>query len=261
VKRWFIFAALLSVPAFAGAEPSRKDMLKEDLQQSPPLWKETFKNFVQPKGLWIIGGTAGATILVAQYQGEITREFQRHDNWKDYTSVGDTYGAVLSRVYPQAITYGVGVGFKNQTIREFGRLTTHAGIINGLFTSGLKLMVGADRPGETNTSRLKSSFPSGHASGTAALAGVVQGRYGTGPAIPFHLASIYSGLTRVVDNQHRPQEVVFGWGLGYLVGFSVSWADRRLASENSTLSWEPHFDLEGNRMLIVRKRFGGGKTF
>lgn len=192
-----------------------------------------------PTELMILGGSAAAALIVWQFNDEISREIQRHDNYRTFSSIGDDYGKVVLYGVPQFWIYVVGVGVKNDKIREFGLLTTHTAIVSGVFTSVLKGIVNAGRPDGSFHSRFDSSFPSGHALVTAALAGTIHRRYGIVYALPFQLASLYSGLSRIVDNEHRPYEVVAGWGLGYVTGYAIARAWEKVQPGTNRITLTP----------------------
>ena len=214
-------------------------LMKSDIKNSPRLWTESIKTFREPKSLMILGGTTVLALVASEFQGEITREIQRHENYEDLSSIGDDYGSALNSVLPQFAIYLLGATTKNEILREFGILTTHAAILSDVLTQGLKIVTNSDRPDDSSDSRFDSSFPSAHASGTAALAGTVQARYGTLKAMPFHLASLYTGISRIVDDKHRPNEVIAGWGLGYVIGFGVVKVWEKYGADSKRFSLQP----------------------
>jgi len=226
------------------------------MQSCPVIWKRSLGNFTKKKELMMLGAAAGTGIVVWQFNGKITREIQRHKNYRDFTSVGDSYGRAVNFGFAQFGIYLTGIAFKNDSVREFGILTTHSALLSGAFTIGIKFAVNASRPDGSEHSRLGSSFPSGHAVGTAALAGTVQRRYGTWKATPFHLASLYTGITRIVDDKHRPHEVIAGWGLGYATGYAIArtWDKMRPGEKHFALM--PWMPIDGGAGLSFQARFG-----
>lgn len=226
-----------------------QEVFLSDVKKAPRVWKEGLKGMIQPSGLLILGGTTVATLVTWNFKEEIAREIQRHDNYRSFSSIGDDYGSAVNLGIPQVGVYLLGLGLKNEKIRELGLLTTHTAIVSGLLILGLKGIVGADRPGETSTPRFQSSFPSAHALGTAALAGSIHGKYGWKYGLGFEMASLFTGLTRIVDNRHRPHEVVAGWGIGFATGYAMAMGWEKLRSDNRSISLAPWVDSEENSSI------------
>ena len=88
-------------------------------------------------------------------------------------------------------------------------------------TGALKLAVGRERP-DGSGSRLSSSFPSGHVSGSFAFATVIDQMYGHKAGVPLYLAAGFVGLSRLSDDKHFLSDVLFGAVLGTVVGRSVA---------------------------------------
>jgi membrane-associated phospholipid phosphatase len=148
----------------------------------------------------------------------------------------------------------LGLGTENRNLRKFGFVTTNAAFSSGVATVALKLILNVKRPDGNKRSRFDSSFPSGHAMGTAALAGTVHQQYGFKYAVPFQLASLFSGLTRLFDHQHRPSEVFAGWGLGYAIGYGVGRAWENLSQQKTRFSitpWRGFVDRRGTGTQII----------
>lgn len=212
------------------------------------------KNFRRPPELAILGGASGAGIIAWQFNDKISRKL-RDDDVDIFPAIADDYGRAINLGFAQFGVYLIGVGVKSESIREFGILTTHAAILSGAIAITLKFIVNSDRPDGSSVNRFSSSFPSGHATGSAALAGTVQGRYGTIPALPFHAAAIFTGITRVMANKHRSYEVIAGWGLGYATGIAIAqawWAHL----DSDRITFVPWMDEEGRAWLSFKMRFG-----
>lgn len=234
---------------------TRQDVLLSDLRTAPRVWVEGLKSLGHPTELMILGGSATATVVTWQFRDEITRWIKRQDSNPRVSAIGDAYGTAVNYGLAQFGIYLLGVGIKNDKIREFGILTTHSAIVTSVLTVALKGMINTERPNGNSMSRFDSSFPSGHAAGTAALAGTIHRRYGILYAVPFQLASLFSGLSRIADNMHRPHEVVAGWGLGYAVGYAVAMAWEEVRFETNHFSLIPWSDPEANISIGLSLRF------
>ena len=257
--RIFVVCCLFHVtilPCYAdGGDESLRDIFMSDINTSPRLWVEGLKNFTEPTELMVLGGGAVVAIVAWHFEDDITESIQRHSNYRDFSSVGDVYGRAISFGIPQVSIYVAGLATKNEKIREFGLLTTNTAIVSGVMTLVLKGIVGSKRPDGSSKRRLDSSFPSGHALGSAALAGTIHRRYGFWYAVPFQLASLFTGLSRVIDNEHRPLEVAASWGIGYATGYAIAraWGGLQLNTSNVTLApWvDPATRVPGGLALQV----------
>ena len=90
-------------------------------------------------------------------------------------------------------------------------------LVNGAYTSVLKVAVGRERPNGQD----ERSFPSGHASNAFALAAVVERHYGWKAGIPAYALASAVGASRLQRNKHYLSDVLAGATLGYIVGRTV----------------------------------------
>jgi len=240
-----------------GSSADRSDVFWSDVKASPGIWGVSYRNVFDTEGLLTLGGTAAAALLVAQYDDDIAEELQRHGDLDDWSSLGDGYGELVNYGAVQFGIYLTGVAFQNDGVREFGLLTTQVAIVNGVTVLVLKAITDVDRPDGSSSDWYDTSFPSGHAAGTAALAASIHGRYGLGKAVPFYLASAFTGVSRVVDNRHRPHEVVAGWGIGACIGFAVAKAWQDYWPNAEKFRFEPWHGSDALGTL----RFGAAATW
>lgn len=89
-----------------------------------------------------------------------------------------------------------------------------------LTTAILKAAVKRIRPNDSSHPNffLRYSFPSGHASGSFAVAAVVHELFGTNAGIGAYLLAGLVALSRIHDNEHYLSDVLFGAGLGVALG-------------------------------------------
>ena len=85
-----------------------------------------------------------------------------------------------------------------------------AQMVTQLWVQALKFTVQRERPDGSND----VSFPSGHAAGAVAVAGVVGRHYGWKVGIPAYVGATYVAAARVHDNKHYLSDVVFGAAMG-----------------------------------------------
>jgi hypothetical protein len=85
-------------------------------------------------------------------------------------------------------------------------------------TMALKFSVDRTRPNKAGN----ASFPSGHTSGSFAVAGVLHRRYGWETGVPAYLFAGSVGLARIRSSKHFLSDVLAGAAIGVLVGRSVA---------------------------------------
>ncbi len=104
-------------------------------------------------------------------------------------------------------------------LQETTKLSTYS-IAAGMLTCALiKLSVNRERPCET-TSRINSSFPSGHSTGAFAFAYVFGKKY-PNASIPLYLTAASIALSRVYLEKHYITDVIAGAILGTTAGYFV----------------------------------------
>ena len=142
-------------------------------------------------GLWFLG------ILITQ-----KFEFKNFQNY---------YFALAAGIYAH------GLLSDNNTTYDFGKTLTHALVLNGLATVGLKLAAWNHVPnGEL------FGWPSGHTSSTMTVASVVHEYYGLLPAAPLYALTGLVMYERMITGEHWASDVIFGTALGYVVGHTVA---------------------------------------
>ena len=145
---------------------------------------------------------------------------QEDDRLHGIFQAGDHLGSTLVQVGGAFATYGVGRWAGKPAIAELGRDLVRVQLLSGGVTQLLKHTVRRTRPAGSGSSR--TSFPSGHTSGTFASATVLNHHYGWRVGLPaFGLAS-YVAASRVVDNRHFLSDVVFGAAVGMTAGRAVT---------------------------------------
>ena len=89
-------------------------------------------------------------------------------------------------------------------------------ILSQGLTQGIKVAVQRERPtGEC------CAFPSGHASGTFAVASILERHFGYRSAWPTFVIGGYVAASRLFDNRHFVSDVLFGSALGIASGWTV----------------------------------------
>ncbi len=141
---------------------------------------------------------------------------------------GSRFGSAYSVIPVSAAFYFIGTAHHDERFRETGLIAFETLVDANLVAEGLKLVANRARPFEANgrgdfedspNGRWNSSFPSGHAINTWALASVVAHEYPKPLVyvIAYGLASTVS-VARVGARKHFPSDVLVGGALGWFIG-------------------------------------------
>jgi hypothetical protein len=148
----------------------------------------------------------------------------------DKSEIVSRFGSAYATFGEAGVLYLVGALSHNDHLRETGVLGAEAVVNASLVFGSLKLATDRERPDEGSGTggfwphgpsgyTVSSSFPSGHATASWALARVVAAEY---PAWPTKLCA-YGFATaisasRITGRRHFPSDVVVGSTFGYLIG-------------------------------------------
>ncbi|HVP38670.1 MAG TPA: phosphatase PAP2 family protein [Candidatus Saccharimonadales bacterium] len=140
-----------------------------------------------------------------------------HDFMSAYTEAGN--GAVLLAGCGALALLG------HDSLATTGKVAAAATLGAGALAVGIKLLVDRPRPDGPNT-RWESSFPSGHATCSFAVATVVARRHPR--AAPWaYAAATLVGISRLYLGRHWPTDVLAGAALGYASGRLAVWEAER----------------------------------
>ena len=112
-----------------------------------------------------------------------------------------------------------------------------------VITYGFKYGVGRERPNGGNN----RSFPSGHTSHSFTIAAVSQELLGYKVGILAYAMAAVVGFSRIQDNKHYLSDVIFGAGIGTVIGRGFG---RVYKKETIAASLQP--TLDGQLKLSVR---------
>jgi membrane-associated phospholipid phosphatase len=119
----------------------------------------------------------------------------------------EIYGDMLQIVLP-SLAYGMTYYHEDSD----GRYQFYRSFFSTLgITHGLKLTVDKKRPNGGD-----HSFPSGHTSAAFSGASFIQRRYGWYAGAPAYLAAAFVGWSRIETEEHYPEDVLAGAGIGVL---------------------------------------------
>lgn len=201
-----------------------------ELREVPGDFWNGFKQQGSSEGVAILLG-AGALAATARF-GERTYfdDFSAEktlDRRRPLGTRATDFGAVAG--FPGFHLLGMGAAYFTgkfldaEGVQEFGLVGAEAIVLAGVQTELLKMSVRRVRPDRTNL----AAFPSGHTSGSFALASVAASKWGWKAGVPAYLAAGFVGYTRMEARKHYLSDVIFGAGLGIVSGRAVYQVRRR----------------------------------
>jgi membrane-associated phospholipid phosphatase len=212
VWKALVAVALVLVPASAGAQSDDDRSVAGSFIHDVAL---DYKNYFSVEtAVWLGLGGAAAGIMHA---GDDTVSQWVQENNPSSLTGGAEYGSQYLQI-PLAIAWwGIASAAGSERHAATGRDLLRAQLSVVSWTYAIKYATNRTRPNGD-----PRSFPSGHASTSFATAMVLQEHYGWKVGLPAFLAASYSGVSRVIDNQHWASDVVFGAFVGIASGRTVT---------------------------------------
>jgi membrane-associated phospholipid phosphatase len=173
----------------------------------------------------IFGGTTAALIATDRWT---VKQLPNSSAQVSVSTWGSRFGSAYSVIPISAGFYFIGTGGHDERLRETGLIAFEALIDANLVAEALKLVTDRARPLEAGgrgrfedspNGRWNSSFPSGHAINTWALASVIAHEYPK-PVVyvlAYGLASTVV-MARVGARKHFPGDVLAGGAMGWFMG-------------------------------------------
>jgi hypothetical protein len=173
-----------------------------------------YKNFFSVETAVWLGVGGGAALGVHQADHSIY-------NWAQTTTHslpgGVYYGSSAVQIPVAIIWWIAGSAAGSESQASTGRDLLRAQLLVDGWTYAIKYAVNRTRPNGTSL-----SFPSGHASTSFAVASVLQEHFGWKVGLPALLVGVYTGMSRIIENDHWASDVVFGAALGMAAGRTVT---------------------------------------
>ena len=203
----------------------------DDQERSRSLFRDVigdFGKFVTTSATGVILGVGLAGSLSVSPLDERIRYSRAYSGAPGYErprnnagfEAGNRLGSSVVQVGGAFATYTIGRWVGTPAVAELGRDLVRAQLLTAGVTRLLKHTVRRTRPDGVGSSR--TSFPSGHTSGTFASATVLSQHYGWKVGLPaFGLAS-YAAAARVANNSHFLSDVVFGAVIGMAASRTVT---------------------------------------
>ena len=197
-------------------------LVRNVVMDQKDIWTSPFHIHTVEDALpWILVGAGTAGLIASDHwtARQLPNTVDQISISKDISQLGAGYTVV-----PIAAGFYIGGAFAhNEKARETGILGGEAIIDAAIVGEVFKLATQRERPLDGNGNgqffQGGSSFPSGHAAVSWALASVVAHEYNRGwyPYAAYGLASLVS-LSRLSGEQHFPSDVLAGGAMGWFVG-------------------------------------------
>ncbi len=196
------------------------------LTDQKKIWTSPFHTSKSDIKYWAIFG--GATAALIAFDEKIQNNAP-NPNWLVTLGTNGSYlGTSYTLIPMSAGFYFVGSKTGNERFREAGLMSFEALIDATIVDEAFKLVADRQRPlegsGEGNffrsDNRINSSFPSGHAINTFALASVFAHEYHDKLWVKV-LAYTYAGIvagSRLAANRHFPSDTLAGSTMGWFIG-------------------------------------------
>ena len=202
------------------------------------------KEILQPLNLAILGFAIQTTVVLDQSGADHEIQKEVKNSLKGYGKIG-TYGGVWYTIAGITLsTYIVGRLRDDEKMIDAGKALIGSQIITQIATSALKFAVRRRRPDGSE----RTSFPSGHASASFALASTIDSLYGHKIGIPLHAFAGFVAFTRLSDNKHFASDVLFGAALGTSIGMATAKVHKK---QNRKFSLMPYSDGESGGLVLA----------
>lgn len=209
-------------------------------------WNSGLTVLAQPlhydwKDWTVFGGVAAVTTLAFVYDDEIYDFVDGtfgNEKWNTASKCTDVFGEEYFILPTVALTYAVGAIGDHCRLKNMSLAALQSFVYAEVASAGLKVLTCRLRPSEVNSQQptvnsqtwlgpfksfKSTSFPSGHAMRSFALATTIAGFYPDKKwvgIVSYSLATMTS-LGRVVSKEHWASDVIVGAALGYFIGRGV----------------------------------------
>ena len=189
-----------------------------------------FKTFgTSSRTALVLGPALGLSLLSKNFDDDVSRSRINSELYPGgvldgLLEPGELGGGSAMQYGVAFATLAIGKVSGKDPLADLGSALVRAQLLNSAVTSAFKYTIRRTRPDGVG----RTSFPSGHTSGSFATATILQRRFGWKIGAPgFAFASLV-GASRLSENRHHLSDVVFGAAIGLASGLSVRIGDRSL---------------------------------
>jgi len=196
------------------ALPVSKSLNEAEAKRKPGLLARIERIFTARENLVYVALGGTLALQISQFDGRLSQAL--HDGHPPGLDVQipAALGGGAGSVGTVAGTYFFGKVVGNERLAHTAAHMGEALAVSEGFTLALKFAVHRRRPDGSDY----RSFPSGHTSGSFAIASVVDRVYGHGVGFPLYGVAAWIGFSRIRQQKHYPSDVIAGATLGVIVG-------------------------------------------
>ena len=227
--------------------------LKDLAHDQAGIWTSPLR--IRPHDtVWLVP-FAGATGAAFAYDQDALRQVgTTNKSLIDNSETLSEFGSAYATFGEAGALYVLGALKHNDHLQETGLLGAEVVVDASLVAGGVKLATNRERPNEgtgaggfwphgTRDYSLDSSFPSGHAAASWALARVIAAEYpGWLTKLGVYGFATAISASRITARQHFPSDVVVGSTFGYLIGGYVVRHHSSAYQDESNYTVLPMFD-------------------
>jgi membrane-associated phospholipid phosphatase len=161
----------------------------------------------------------GASALAVHPADHHVTPYLVHASWSQGVfAFGAVIGDTPELLAASVAVYAVGRTKDYPKVSHLGMDLIQAIAVSNMIVQPLKYATGRERPDGSGD----TSFPSGHASDTFAVATALERHLGWRGAVPAFTFASYVAISRMHDNRHYLSDVVFGSSVGIISGRTVT---------------------------------------
>jgi hypothetical protein len=185
---------------------------------------DDLKHLPSQPNYWLLA-IGGGTALAVHPADTHATPYLVDASWShNVFSVGAVLGDTPTLAGMSLGTYAIGRIGGSKKVSHVGMDMLEALMVNEMIVETLKYTTRRERPDGSGA----TSFPSGHASNTFAMATALERHAGWKYSIPAYAVASYVAASRLHDNRHYLSDVVFGAAVGIVAGRTVTRAGHQL---------------------------------
>ncbi len=222
--------------------------LPKNIKSIPNDIKEITYSIADKENIPYILGSAAAIGGALLVDDSVRDYFTDEQPLEDVDEIANDYlGRGELHVISSIGMYAVGEMTENAKLSDTGIASLEAFMFTGVTTLGLKYIVGRERPGDGDN----TSFPSGHVSSTAAIAGTISAMYDWDwrVSLPLYVITAFVAASRLNADAHYFSDVVAGAAIG--TGFGILAARLHKNKESSWRVMPLHDGKRSGLMVSV----------